>query len=839
MASERASDRGLVGARLSLFWLIVGEWRAYPARLALTAVAIAVGVALGFAVHLINGSALSSFEGALHTVNGSADLQVVATSPLGFDESLYPRLAEASGVSDVSPVVVLNAHIGTTAISLLGLDVIRAAQVTPSLVGMAGSFGGGNTPFDDSAIFLSRRALNDLHARPGETVVVTANGHAARLRVAGSLPGVGDEQSVGTIDIAAAQWRFGRLGRLDRIDVKQDNAAATTALAALLPRNAVIATNTSVSTRSDALSRAYRVNLNMLALVALLTGGFLVYSAQSLSVSRRLRGFALIRTLGLTARGIATTVAIEGLVIGVVGAALGLIAGYALAYAALTRFGGDLGAQYFSGGHVELAVEPWAATGFFALGVATAIVSSVIPARDAARAAPAVALRNSGDAVDPRARAAWAPAAVLILTGCVAALLPAVAGLPLFGFGALAAILAGGVAGMPWLARTLLAPLARRGTPSVASDLAIRHLHGAPRQAATALSGIVASTALMIAMAVMVTSFRGAVDQWLGQVLSADLYLRAENGVGLDVAAQQRLATTPGIQHIAFSRQIPLTLAADRPPVMMIARPVADNGADPTLVLLNGARNIPGRTPVWVSEPAARLYEWGVGDTIALPIGGHFIVAGIWRDYARQQGALVIRDADYTRLTGDSLRSEAAVTLMPGVDPRTVSRALSSRAPVLANISITQPAALRRFALELFDRSFAVTYLLEAVAILVGLAGVAATMSAQTIARVREFGMLRHIGVSKRQIITLLACEGGLLGLVGGIAGVGLGGIMAQVLIHVINPQSFNWTMATIIPWPTIASVMAALVVASAGTAVIAGRRATATDAVQAVREDW
>ncbi|MEG8042282.1 ABC transporter permease [Sphingomonas sp. LR59] len=146
---------------------------------------------------------------------------------------------------------------------------------------------------------------------------------------------------------------------------------------------------------------------------------------------------------------------------------------------------------------------------------------------------------------------------------------------------------------------------------------------------------------------------------------------------------------------------------------------------------------------------------------------------------------------------------------------------------------------MRRYALELFDRSFAVTYLLEAVAILVGLAGVAATMSAQTIARTREFGMLRHIGVSKRQIIAMLASEGALLGLVGGIAGIALGGIMAQVLVHVINPQSFNWTMATRVPWGIVVSVAGALVIAAAGTATLAGRRAIAADAVRVVREDW
>ena len=154
-------------------------------------------------------------------------------------------------------------------------------------------------------------------------------------------------------------------------------------------------------------------------------------------------------------------------------------------------------------------------------------------------------------------------------------------------------------------------------------------------------------------------------------------------------------------------------------------------------------------------------------------------------------------------------------------------------------MDVSRPAELRRFALELFDRSFAVTYVLEGVAILVGLAGVAATVSAQTLARSREFGMLRHLGLTKGQILSMLAREGALLGLVGGIAGVLLGLALAQVLIHVINPQSFNWTMTTRLPIGTIPAVVAALVLAAAGTALLAGRRATHRSAVLAVREDW
>jgi len=156
-----------------------------------------------------------------------------------------------------------------------------------------------------------------------------------------------------------------------------------------------------------------------------------------------------------------------------------------------------------------------------------------------------------------------------------------------------------------------------------------------------------------------------------------------------------------------------------------------------------------------------------------------------------------------------------------------------------ARVAFVPSRNLRELSLQIFDRSFAVTYVLEAIAILVGLAGVAATFSAQTLARTKEFGMLRHIGVLKRQIVGMLAAEGALLGSVGVVAGIGLGIAISQVLIHVINPQSFHWTMETELPYALFATVAVALIAASAGTALVAGRRALSDDAIRAVREDW
>jgi putative ABC transport system permease protein len=823
-------------------WMILGEWRAHPVRILTAIVAIAIGVALGLAVHLVNASALDRFAQGLATVKGGADLRVDAAGVGGFDERLYPRIARVPGIAAASPVVVLHARIGDQAIELLGLDLLRAAAVTPRLL-PAPAGHALQAAFDPQSLFLSGSALAG--RRVGQATTVTVEGVSQRFLVAGTVPAAGDG-TLAVIDIAAAQDRFARLGRIDRIDLKlaagADSTTVRAAITAILPGNAVLADQSGDASRTDALSRAYRVNLDMLALVALLTGAFLVYSAQALSIARRRPHFALLRVLGASRRLILTQLLGEGLILGVIGAALGILLGSGLAIAVLRLVGGDLGSGYFAGETApRLLFSPGAAAGFGALGIAAALVGSLLPARQAARVAPAVALKNLGDAIDPRHRPSIRLALILALVGTGCALMPAVGGIAVFGYGAVGLLLAAGIAAMPWLARLLLSPLARHRFASPVADLAVGRLWGAPSQAAVALSGIVASIGLMIAMAVMVASFRGSVDQWLDQILSADLYLNAAGGTPLDPATQARLTRIPGVARIAFGAQHPIALAPDRPAVTLVVR----DGASATPAAIGRTITVPpGTLSLRVSEPAARLYRLSPGSTLMLPLGAHRVaatVSGIYRDYARQEGALTLDGRDYDRLTGDTARGEAAIDLVPGADLGATMRGLRHALPpaVADIVQIVPTRALKARALAIFDRSFAITYGLELVAILVGLAGVAATASAQTIARTREFGMLRHLGVSRWQIVAMLGIEGALLGLVGGIAGVALGCGLAQILIHVVNPQSFNWTMETRLPIGLLCGVAGALVIASAGTTMLAGRRAVSADAVRAVREDW
>jgi putative ABC transport system permease protein len=231
-----------------------------------------------------------------------------------------------------------------------------------------------------------------------------------------------------------------------------------------------------------------------------------------------------------------------------------------------------------------------------------------------------------------------------------------------------------------------------------------------------------------------------------------------------------------------------------------------------------------------------------LGDTLALPLGGRtrrFIIAGIWRDYARAFGAIVITRTAYVEATGDSSANEGAVWLNGRTTPAAAETALRGCFARPDSLEILTSTALRERSLGLFDRAFAITYALEAVAVIIGLVGVSLAASSTALARRAEFGMLRHIGMLRRQVIGMVASEGAVMSLFGVVYGLILGGILSLVLVYVVNRQSFNWSIDLALPGWQLALLAQTLIAAAAVTALWSGRTATSQDAVRAVREDW
>jgi putative ABC transport system permease protein len=807
-----------------LHLLAILSRRRARSRALLAVVGIALGVALGYGVYLVNRAAVEDLAASVRTIAGEADLQVRG-GRAGFPESLYPQIARLPGVAWVNPALELDAGIAGTerTLQLIGVDVLR--QGKPELLA-------------PDKVLLSPLAAEALN---GKTLSLVVGQHTVSLEVAG----IADLKGFAALtDISTAQWRLGRLGELNRLDVHLKPGAGRDRvqerIQPLLPPGVHVAAVETLEQASGYPSRAYRVNLNVLALVALFTGGFLVFSAQALELARRRGEHALLRVLGLTAPRLAGLILLEAGVLGALGGMLGVALGYGIALAAVRYAGADLGAGQFRALAPQLAFH-WLPSFLYVLaGIVVAVAGALLPALDAAHTQAARALKAGDDQrMFRRVSRAW-PGVVFIVAGVLLAQLGPVRGLPLFGYMAIACLLIGAIALMPRISHwvfNVIPPTSR-----VWMALAIAQLRRASGQAAVSLSAIVASFSLMAAMAIMVASFRESVDEWLDAVLPAELYFRSTHAGDtgyLEPGFEERVRALPQVQRVDFLRSGRILLDPLRPALSLLARDRAANGFP--LIGEGYQRKEGDPSVVWISEAVLDLYGFQVGKNVELPLNGKaspVIVGGVFRDYARQHGAILIDRADYVALTGDKRVNDAAVWLAPGVTPAAAMDAIRAL-PGGAELDMAAPGEIRDVSLRIFDRSFAVTYAMEAVAVLVGLFGLSSSLGAIVLARRREFGMLRHLGLTQGQIRAMLAAEGGLLALLGALAGLVVGAAISLVLVYVVNRQSFNWSMELHPPWALLSALTLLLVGLAVLTAILSGKEAMGMGPVRAVREDW
>ncbi|GAB4397481.1 MAG: FtsX-like permease family protein [Rhodoferax sp.] len=843
-----------------------------------------LGVALAFSVHLINASALDEFAQASRALDGQSDLSLQADA--GFlADAHYPTLAQLPGVAQAAPLL----DIQTVAVQagqrrglrVIGVDALTLPAVLPELLPHPAASGGPGADaaqrgalFDPQVVYLNAAAQRMLN-HPTE-VTVQSGLQLHTLRVAGTVtaPGV----ALAVMDIAAAQDLFDKVGLLSRIELRlypgedvherlqswRQRADWPAGLRAQEPGAA--------PSQADQVSRAYRVNLTVLALIALFTGAFLVFSVLSLSVAKRAQQLALIGVLGLAPGQRQALVAVESLLLGLVGSVAGIALGTALASLALTQLGGDLGGGFFAGVAPRLQWSAAAALVFAGLGVAASLAGGWWPARAAAQLPLAATLKGLGvlDAQRPRAGLAL----TLMAMGGLLSLAPPVAGMALAAYVAIALMLLGGIALLPALIAAGLRALAPWARHRPVALLALERARRGSHSAGAAVSGVVAALSLAVALTVMVASFRDSVTRWLDQMLPADLYARS----GSQLAAADTVFFSPefvaraqaldGVLRLQAQRQIPLRLRPDAPALALLAREIDDPVRQ--LPLNQPPLPVPeGAVALYVSEAAADLFDMRPGQIAPefhkafLPLALSetaqstiFFVAGIWRDYARQTGAVLMRRADFVRLTGDQRSNDLAFWLAPSASAQALQNQLQALAAGLDETAVraaaqADPASLpqilefgtaaqiRAISLKVFDRSFAVTVWLQAVAVAIGLFGVAASFSAQILARRKEFGLLQHLGLTRGQILRLVALEGLLWTAMGTLIGLCLGLAVALVLVHVVNPQSFHWRMELSLPVARLIGLCAAVVLAGTLTAWLAGRAAASADAVAAVKEDW
>jgi putative ABC transport system permease protein len=834
-------------------------WRDQPGRVVLAVIAVMLGVALAFGVHLLNGAALAEFARAARGVNGQPDLVLKASAGALTDANLVellnrPEVATASPVLEAMALWPGQAGPGGRGLSirLIGLDPLAllasaaaghplAPELTPQVEGgPAGLLGANVVHLNAAARKLLPPGAKTLNLR------LPRNGQPRdiQLNIGGRV--AADNTPLGVLDIADAQQLFGRLGSLDRIDVQLAPGTDVTAWAATLPPHFQATPPADAGARLSDMTRSYRVNLGLLALMALFTGSFLVYAVLSLATAQRLPQWALVGVLGVSARMRWRLILTEGLLIGLIGTGLGLALGVGLAAGALKLMGSDLGLHGATDSSAELLSNqplllPAAIYG--ALGLAAALVAALAPALTVRRIAPALVLKGLGLPAG-RTLPAWAGLALLALGAALAWLPPVWNDTPVAAYAAMFLLLIGGLALVPALVQALTALLSRLPAGALLL-LARERSRDQAGEARRSLAGVLVALALAVAMTVMIGSFRESLMQWLDEALPADLYvrssLRAANGMPapLPPALLQAIAQRPEVARTSAQLTARLRLRSRGEAVALTARDIKAGGL-PLVERWSGA-TAAGTLPVWVNEAARDRDGLKPGQVFEgeLLDGGRVLrlqVQGVWRDYSRQNTALWMALDDYRRASGDTSTAELALWLAPG---QTLDAARAA-ARKLGGDDVEMAAAgeLRELSLKIFDRSFAITVWLQAVALAVGLFGVIASQSAQALARKREFGLLRHLGLSRRQLERLLLIEASLQGGAGAIAGLALGLGLSAILVYVVNPQSFHWSMEMHLPLARLAALVGLAFAAAVGASLLAGRRALGEDAVRAVRED-
>lgn len=848
----------------------------HPWRAACALLAVVLGVALGFAVHVINASALDEFSRAVRSVQGQPDLELRAMQG-SLPEQVYSLIASQHPlVAQAAPWIeatVQAQHAADQAapvtLRVLGGDALQIAPLAPAL--MPRLFPGQDRLdlFAPATVFLNAAALQALGLNAAQAPGAQLRwqlppssdaSQAARapvtVRVAGTVAAGGLPLAV--MDIGAAQDLLARWGEISRVDLLLAPGATAEQLLTRLraqpgwPQGVLVSVPGNAQQRVAQMSRAYRVNLTVLALVALFTGAFLVFSVLSLSVAQRAPQFALLAVLGLTARQRLALVLAESALLGMLGSLGGIALGWGLAALALRLLGGDLGGGYFAGVQPTLQWSGAAALAFGGLGVAATLAGGWWPARVAQSLPVAATLKGLGShqAPAPRARTA----AALLAASFALAWLPPIAGISLAAYLSVGLLLLGGMAGLPWLLGRLLHRLPAFALRNPLWLLAFERARRMRASASVAVGGVVASLSLAVALTVMVSSFRGSMQEWLDTALPAPAYVRTTGGAAtsdaglLDERLIAAVRALPGVERAQAQRNASLWLDSSRPNLALVVRPLQGAHAQQLAWLTAPLPVPPGLIAVHVSEAAAQLYGLQAGQRwpaleqafgpAATGQAAGFFIAGIWRDYARQFGAVAMDSGDYQRLTGDRRASEIALWPAPGTD----RAALQARIQALAGntpLEWVSSSQLRERSLRIFDRSFAVTYWLQAVAIAIGLFGIAASFSAQVLARRKEFGLLSHLGLTRRQILCVVAGEGAVWSGLGALVGSALGLAVAVILVHVVNPQSFHWTMELRLPWLRLALLAMAVVAAGTLAAWLSGRAAAGRNAVLAVKEDW
>ncbi|MBV8550040.1 MAG: ABC transporter permease [Acidobacteriaceae bacterium] len=825
-----------------------------PVRTALTVFAVALGVGVVIAIDLAGQAAAGSFHSSLESLTGKDDLLISNTG--GIDQNLLGRLVQLPYAFRFSPRIEKFAFLNGKgeALPFIGLDLISSDaqdEIRPGALSHAADLLTTGDP-----VWVGSR----LGLHKGDHVRLLINDALHDFTVAGVLkPQNGEigEENVIVADIGLAQKATGKTGKLDSIGVRvppgQTLGFWTDYLRKQLPSSLSVEPQGARTEENRKMLAAFRWNLRILSYIALVVGAFLIYNTISISVVRRRNEIGIVRALGADRRLITFAFLAEALFFGVVGSAIGLVIGRAMAVGAVGLIGNTVQALYVSSQPAPIEFTALGVLTAVGLGLAVSLLAALAPAFEASRVAPVEAMARGREeyvaAVRSRVMVAWA--IILLAVGAGLTNLPPVHRQPIFAYIAVLFLIAGTSAIIP----SVVALFA--GTASsllerligVEALLAMRSLRGSIGRTSILTAALAIAVAMTASVGIMVGSFRETVSLWMNDQLRADLYLRPAGLSAIDqhptmsLEIAEQIAKLPGVSAVDRFRAYPITYQG---------LPATLAGTDTTFETSASTKFLPGENRdqilrrlsagdyAVVSEPFANKHNVHTGSVLTLPLARaerRFTVLGVYYDYAAESGYIVVDWNTLMRYLPDPEVSNLAVYVKPSEDITAVRRQIDGIIGGRA-VLVFSNATLRAGAIATFDRTFRITYALEAVAVIVAVMGIAGALLAMVIDRRREFALLRFLGAAKPQIRRIILCEAGLLGLLANGIGLLLGTALSLILIFVINKQSFGWTIQFHWPVPLLLAALTGIYLATVLAGLYPGQTAVRMNPIEVIHEE-
>lgn len=818
-------------------------WRTLMRRLGqslLMLLGIMLGVAVVVAVDLANVSASRAFDLSVDAVVGRATHQIVG-GPRGLDETIYVELRRSGAVRRAAPVVTgyaSSTELGDRPMQILGVDPFAEPPFRDYLWSEGTASLAQLTEFltEPGAVLIATGVAEQYDLELGVPLTLEMAGREHEVFVAGFLApndALSRRALEGIIlmDIATAQELTGRLGRLDRIDlILSDGAPRAADVAAQLPEGVRVQPVEARTGSAKQMTAAFRLNLTALSLLALLVGMFLIYNTMTFSVLQRRPVFGVLRCVGVTRRELFALVLVEALIVGALGTALGLALGIAMGQVAVRMVTRTINDLYFVLSVNAVEVPTISLIKGTLLGVVATALAAALPAREAAYVPPRAALSRSG--LEGKAQRAVTGAAFggLGLIGAgVGVLAPPIRSL-IVSFGGTFLVVLGFAMVTP-AATTLLmrgvGPLFRRLLGTL-GRMVPRDVSKSLSRTAIAVAALMVAMSVTIGISLMIGSFRRTVVLWLEHALQGDVVVSAPSLTGLqDIAPLDPEAVAiaqghPDVVRVDLLRSV--TVDSPQGPIDIEAGNSPDYGDGLRYVASDGPPEATWDTvrktgAVIVSEPLANRLDLPRQDgAITLYTGEGpkaFPVAGIYYDYASTQGTVIMSLEAYREAWRDESVTALVLKLRPGADPDEVARELEAAFAPVQRLLARPNQGLRREALAIFDRTFAITSALQLLATVVAFIGVLSALLALQLERQRELGVLRAVGLTIREVRSLILLETSLMGAVAGLLSMPAGFVLGLILVYVINRRSFGWTLQLFVePWPFLEAVAIAVIAA-------------------------